>query len=68
MLHLFLATDVAPAAAAHEQAEVIEVHWVPFAEACEWAQSGRIRDGKTAMGLIRARYVRSHGVEESAAD
>src|SRR5215469_12145857 len=61
VLHLFLATGVEPAAVAHEQAEVIEVHWVPFAEACGWAESGQIRDGKTAVGLIRARYVRSRG-------
>jgi ADP-ribose pyrophosphatase len=59
VLHLFLATGVEPAAAAHEQTEVIEVHWVPFGEACEWAENGLIRDGKTAMGLLRARYVRS---------
>ena len=59
VLHLFLATGIEPAATAHEQAEVIEIHWVPFAEACEWAVSGRIRDGKTAMGLIRARHFRS---------
>jgi ADP-ribose pyrophosphatase len=58
VLHLYLATGVQPAALAHEQAEVIEVHWVPFSEACGWAESGLIRDGKTAMGLIRARYVR----------
>ena len=60
VLHLFLATGVEPAAVAHEQAEVIEVHWVPFSEACGWAESGRIRDGKTAVGLLRARYVRDH--------
>jgi len=61
VLHLFLATGLEPAAAAHEQAEVIEVHWVPFVAACEWAQDGRIRDGKTALGLLRARYVRCGG-------
>jgi 8-oxo-dGTP pyrophosphatase MutT (NUDIX family) len=61
VLHLFLATGIEPAAAAHEQAEVIEVHWVPFNEACEWAENGRIRDGKTALGLLRARYVRCLG-------
>ena len=61
VLHLFLAADIDPAASAHERAEVIEVHWVPFAEACEWALSGEIRDGKTAMGLLRARYVRESG-------
>jgi len=59
VLHLFLATELEPAATAHERAEVIEVHWVPFAEACERALSGEIRDGKTAMGLLRARYVLS---------
>lgn len=56
VLHLYLATGIEPAVAAHEKAEVIEVHWMPFAEACEWALSGKIRDGKTALGLIRARH------------
>ncbi len=30
-LHLFLAGGLTPAGIAHERAEVIEVHWVPFA-------------------------------------
>jgi len=68
VLHLFLATGVTPAAVAHEQAEVIEVHWVPFTEACAWAEGGQIRDGKTALGLIRARYVRSRGPDLPATD
>ncbi|MGH8319921.1 MAG: NUDIX hydrolase [Steroidobacteraceae bacterium] len=67
VLHLFLATDIEPAATAHERAEVIEVHWVPFARACEWAVNGEIRDGKTALGLIRARYVRESGQGPAAA-
>jgi len=54
VLHLFLATGLEPAATAHEQAEVIEVHWIPVDEAYRWALSGRIRDGKTALGLLRA--------------
>jgi 8-oxo-dGTP pyrophosphatase MutT (NUDIX family) len=61
VLHLFLATAIEPATTAHERAEVIEVHWLPFAQACEWALSGEIRDGKTALGLLRARYVRERG-------
>ncbi|MHB1541337.1 MAG: NUDIX hydrolase [Steroidobacteraceae bacterium] len=61
VLHLFLATDIEPATAAHEQAEVIEVHWLPFPQACLWAESGEIRDGKTAIGLLRARYVLASG-------
>jgi hypothetical protein len=32
---------------------------MPFAEALEWAVSGQIRDAKTAIGLVRAQYVRS---------
>jgi ADP-ribose pyrophosphatase len=54
-LHLFLATGIAPASAAHERAEVIEIHWVPFEEACEWAMDGTIADCKTALGVLRAR-------------
>jgi ADP-ribose pyrophosphatase len=54
VLHLFFATDLEPHAAAHEHAEVIEVHWVPFEEAYRWAVSGRIRDAKTSIGLVRA--------------
>ncbi len=57
VLHLFLATGLTPAATAHEQAEVIEVHWLPLRQAYEWAVSGEIRDGKTAIGLVRARHV-----------
>src|ERR1700685_2545406 len=34
--------------------EVIEVHWVAFDEARHWALDGTIRDGKTAVGLLRA--------------
>lgn len=66
VLHLFLATGIGPAVAAHEKAEVIEVHWVPFAQACEWALSGQIKDGKTALGLIRAQYFRARRLPDPA--
>ena len=54
-LHLFLASGLTPAQPALEQAEVIEIHWVPFAQACRWAIDGTIADCKTALGLLRAR-------------
>ena len=54
-LHLFLATGLTPAQLAQEHAEVIEIHWVPFAQACAWAIDGTIADCKTALGLLRAR-------------
>lgn len=57
VLHLFLATGLTPAVTAHEHAEVIEVHWIAFEKAYEWAVSGEIRDGKTALGLVRARHL-----------
>lgn len=53
-LHLFLATGIAPAARAHESAEVIEIHWLPIDEARVWALDGTISDCKTAIGLLRA--------------
>jgi 8-oxo-dGTP pyrophosphatase MutT (NUDIX family) len=68
VLHLFLATGIEAAATAHEHAEVIEIHWVPFAEAYEWAVSGKLRDGKTAMGLVRAHHFRALQAASRPAD
>lgn len=54
-VHLFLAEQLEPARTAREPAELIEVHWIDLAEACARALSGVISDGKTALGLLRAR-------------
>jgi 8-oxo-dGTP pyrophosphatase MutT (NUDIX family) len=54
IVHLFLATGLEPRTAAHEHSEVIEIHWVPFAQAYEWAMNGTIRDAKSIIGLARA--------------
>ena len=65
VLHLFLATGIAPAATAHEGAEVIEIHWLPLETACNWALEGTITDSKTIIGLLRARFAISNtGVAE----
>jgi ADP-ribose pyrophosphatase len=62
-LHLFLASGLSAAPAAQEHAEVIEIHWVPFAQACAWAIDGTISDCKTAIGLLRAREtLRTNGM------
>jgi ADP-ribose pyrophosphatase len=53
VLHLYLATDLEPAVAAHEASEVLEIHWKPLEEACAWALDGTITDGKTVVGLLR---------------
>lgn len=54
VVHLFLAHDLHKVAHSPEPHEVFEVHWVPFAEALEWAAVGRIRDAKSVIGLFRA--------------
>ena len=51
---LYLARGLREVTMAHEAAELIEIHWVPFSEACQRALSGDINDGKTALGLLRA--------------
>ena len=51
---LFMARGLRSANMAHEPAELIEIHWVPFNEACLRALSGELNDGKTALGLLRA--------------
>lgn len=55
VIHLYLARDLRPAPLEHERGEVLEVHWVPLAEALRWADRGAIRDAKTLAGLYRAR-------------
>jgi ADP-ribose pyrophosphatase len=54
VIHVFLARDLVPVGAQPEEHEVLEVRWIPFAEALEMAASGRIRDGKTLIGLYWA--------------
>ena len=58
VLHLYLATALTPDRTEHERAEVIEIHWLPFTEACRSAADGTITDCKTALGLLRARELR----------
>jgi 8-oxo-dGTP pyrophosphatase MutT (NUDIX family) len=54
-IHLYLARDLQPVPSQHERHEVIEVHWVPLQDAVRQALSGEINDGKTIIGLLRAR-------------
>ena len=54
VVHLFLAEGLSEVAASPEEHEVLEVHWWPLDEALNMALDGRIRDGKTIVGLFRA--------------
>jgi len=54
-VHLFLAQDLGIGKVSHEASELIEIHWIDLPEACQQALDGQICDGKTALGLLRAR-------------
>lgn len=54
VVHLFLARDLLPAAAAPEHGECLEVHWIPFPEAVGHALAGDLEDAKTVIALLRA--------------
>lgn len=54
VVHLYLARDLATVPAAPERDEVIEVRWVPLAEAIGRALNGDIDDAKTVVALVRA--------------
>jgi ADP-ribose pyrophosphatase len=61
-IHLYLARGLVAAPASPGDEEVIEVHWLPFAEALAQALDGAIGDAKTLAGLVRAeRWLRGGG-------
>lgn len=51
---LYLATDLQLGQQQLEHGEVLEVHWLPFADAIEQVYDGVINDAKTCIGLFRA--------------
>ena len=53
VIHLFLARDLTVAPTNREASEVLEVHWLPLAEAIARAQDNEIRDAKTLVALYR---------------
>jgi 8-oxo-dGTP pyrophosphatase MutT (NUDIX family) len=54
VIHLYLATDLVPAAGAPESGEVFEVEWWPLEEAIAKACNGELTDAKTIIGILRA--------------
>jgi 8-oxo-dGTP pyrophosphatase MutT (NUDIX family) len=55
LVHLFLAQGLDSVKMQHEPSELIEIHWLDLEEACRRVLRGEINDGKTALGLLRAR-------------
>jgi ADP-ribose pyrophosphatase len=59
VIHLYLARGLRHAGHEHERDEVIEIHWLPLAQALDWCVDGTITDAKTLIGLFRAAAVNS---------
>lgn len=51
-MQVFLAEDLTPGKANPEEDESLELQFVPFSEALRLVDAGRIRDGKTLIGLM----------------
>ena len=58
VIHLYLATDLAPATDRPEFDEVFQVEWWPLEEAVAKACSGELTDAKTIIGILRAAWHR----------
>jgi ADP-ribose pyrophosphatase len=54
VIHLYLATELTPAAAAPEPDEVFQVEWWPLEQAVDRAYAGELADAKTIIGILRA--------------
>lgn len=50
--HIYIAEDVELRQAAHEPAEIIEIHQKPLAEVLRMAQSNEINDGSSALAIL----------------
>jgi ADP-ribose pyrophosphatase len=59
VIHLYLAETLREVPDQREEHELFEVHWIDFREAQQRALDGRIRDGKTIIGLLRAAALRA---------
>ncbi len=59
VIHLFMARDLDHRPRRPDELELIEVHWLPLAEAVRRALSGEFEDAKTVIGLLRAHAAQS---------
>jgi 8-oxo-dGTP pyrophosphatase MutT (NUDIX family) len=57
IVHLYLARGLDSVKMDPEAGELLEVHWLDLQEACQRAEDGEINDGKTIVGLLRARKI-----------
>jgi ADP-ribose pyrophosphatase len=57
VVHLYMARDLQHVPGNAEEHEIIEIMWLPFAQAVLMAQRDEIRDAKTVIGLMRAQVL-----------
>ena len=55
-IHLYLARDLVVGPPAPDVDEELELQWLPLEDAIERVLAGEWSDGKTVVGLLRARY------------
>ena len=60
IIHLFMARGLTHTDSNPEAHEVLEVHWIPLAEALAWSCSGEIVDAKSLVALFRASEYLDH--------
>lgn len=53
-INLYLARGLSPVATAHEDQEVIEIHWKPLAEVRALIDAGELYDAKSLLALLLA--------------
>jgi len=56
LIHMYLARDLEIGRPKPDADEDLELQWLPLEEAIDLCMSGAWNDGKTALGLCRARY------------
>jgi len=56
VIHLFLAQSLEIGTPAPDADEELEIRWVALPDAMDLVLNGDINDGKTALGLLRARH------------
>lgn len=60
VIHLYLATQLAPVASQPEEHEVFRVEWKPLAEALQMIYRGELCDSKSITGLMLAAHRLQH--------
>lgn len=56
-IYLFFAKDLAQEAPRPDDGEFVETIWVPYQELLDMARQGKIQDGKTLAGILKASFL-----------